>query len=191
MAAFSQIKHTIISSGLTYSPAELTVSLGDTVEFNVGATHPTLQVSEQTWNSNGVTALENGFDFQSGSGTVVIANSNTIYYVCTSHISSGMKGKITVSATSVVPLFTEQTLFEIYPNPVTDNRISIVFKDKVPKNLKINIFDMTGKKINSASTILSYSENTLFLELDNFEKGLYFVEIVSDTYTKATKLIVN
>ena len=95
----AQTTHTISASGFSYSPADLFVNTGETVQFDVGASHPTLEVAEATWNDNGTAAVAGGFSYPDGSGSVSFDAPGVHYYVCTSHVASnGMKGKITVLA---------------------------------------------------------------------------------------------
>ncbi len=75
--AMAQTTHTITASGLIYSPDNISVSVGDTVVFNVTSAHPTLEVSQATWQANGTTALPGGFDYPGGSGKLYIANAKT------------------------------------------------------------------------------------------------------------------
>lgn len=89
---------TITSAGLTFTPASLTITQGDTVTWAVGATHPVLEVSMATYNANGSTG-NGGFSIPSGNGFQVFNTPGTYYYICTNHIGAGMKGTITVNAT--------------------------------------------------------------------------------------------
>lgn len=59
----AQSSHTISESGFTFDPSDLTVHTGETVEFSTGSSHPVQEVSEATWNDNGITQLEGGFSF--------------------------------------------------------------------------------------------------------------------------------
>ncbi|NJK87880.1 MAG: T9SS type A sorting domain-containing protein [Bacteroidales bacterium] len=173
----AQISHQITNSGLNYTPAELTVQQGDTVIFNVGSFHPTLQVSESTWNSNGSTALEGGFDFPDGTGTIIIENTETIYYICTAHISSGMKGVIMVNPATSITQSNVSYEPEIYPNPVTGDEIKIKFRKGVPNELQIALYDLTGKKVVPPLQIVSDGNNEVVtVQFIDLQPGLYFIQ---------------
>ncbi len=98
----AQDTYTITSSGYSFVPAELNVVVGDTVIFNVGSAHTARQVSMATWYADGTDPLTGGFDFTTGSGVFVPMQADTVYYVCSYHVSLGMKGKIAVSEPSSV-----------------------------------------------------------------------------------------
>jgi plastocyanin len=102
--AGAQQTRVITNQGLQYSPDTLQVSSNDSVEFDVGPTHPTVQVSAATYAANGGTPLQGGFDYQSGAGTFLVSDvaapGETIYYVCQAHVGSGMKGVIEVEQSS-------------------------------------------------------------------------------------------
>ncbi len=81
----------------TFDPADLTIAVGDSVKFTVGAIHTATQVSKATWDASGNTPLSGGFDVPGGTSQTIAFNvAGTIYYVCKPHASLGMKGKITV-----------------------------------------------------------------------------------------------
>jgi len=82
VATLSATDHTITTVGLEYSPSDLAVQVGDNVTIVATGSHPTRQVSEETWNMNGTTELAGGFGTSSSSFTFEITNTDAIYYVC-------------------------------------------------------------------------------------------------------------
>jgi len=89
--------HTVTNSGLTFTPANLEVSVGDTVIFNIGSSHNVVEVTQATFNANGTTS-NGGFSLPFGGGTIIIDEANTYYYVCQPHAGAGMKGTIVATA---------------------------------------------------------------------------------------------
>jgi len=80
--------------------------------------------------------------------------------------------------------FKEKTNLSIYPNP-TNGYVTIQL-DEIPKNVVINIKDVLGKtlkeqKVNSTNTVINVS---------SLPKGIYYVELVNDSYKYAKKLVV-
>ncbi len=82
---------------MTFTPEDLTIAVGDTVRFVMSATHNAIEVSEDTYNSRGIDALDGGFQVTFGeTQEVTFTEAGTHYYVCTPHVTIGMIGTITV-----------------------------------------------------------------------------------------------
>jgi len=90
--------HTVTNADFTFSPADLTITAGDSVQWQLANIHNVLEVTEQTWNANGNTAKAGGFSAGFGGGNVKFDNPGTYFYVCSPHAFQAMKGKITVQA---------------------------------------------------------------------------------------------
>ena len=87
----------ITTSGLNFLPEVLNCNVGDTIFFELGSTHNAVEVSEENYNANNSTPLENGFEFSFGdSGYIIVDQSKVYYYVCTPHLPS-MKARIIVN----------------------------------------------------------------------------------------------
>ncbi|HNW55441.1 MAG TPA: plastocyanin/azurin family copper-binding protein, partial [Bacteroidales bacterium] len=93
VAAFSATVN-ITNAGFTFSPAAVTINLGDDVNFQLGASHDAVEVSKVTFDAGGNTPLAGGFSVAFGGGTVTVdkLTVGTHYYVCSPHASVGMKG---------------------------------------------------------------------------------------------------
>src|SRR5262245_20793301 len=91
---------TVISSGYTFSPQTITVNAGDTVNFSLTSIHNVTEVSQATYAANGSTPLAGGFSTPYGGGWVFTESltTGTHWYVCQSHASMGMKGRIIVQS---------------------------------------------------------------------------------------------
>jgi plastocyanin len=87
---------TITTVGFTFSPATLTISAGDTVNFSLPSDHDAVEVSKATWDANGTTS-NGGFSIPFGGGSHTFAQPGAYYYVCAAHASLGMKGTIIVN----------------------------------------------------------------------------------------------
>ncbi len=93
----SNAENIITTSGLNFVPNLLNCNLGDTIFFELGATHNAIEVSEASFNANSSTPLENGFEFDYGSSGYIVAEElKTYYYVCTPHLPN-MKAQIIVN----------------------------------------------------------------------------------------------
>ena len=108
------------NSGLAFSPASVTINIGDSVNFVLTSIHTVVEVSQATWNANGTTPLSNGFSKGSGGGMVLPAKLTlgTHYYVCGNHASFGMKGVIIVQDPST------QYTVSVSANPSSGGNVS-------------------------------------------------------------------
>jgi len=61
---------------------------------------------------------------------------------------------------------------EIYPNPITEGRLTIVASDNI---LSVQILNITGKVVFNQE--FGSNTNRVDLELDKLEKGIYLVRI--------------
>lgn len=167
-------KKTISTSGFTFSPATTTIKQGDTIVFNVGASHTATEVTQSTWDANEATA-SGAFNLGVGDNQIVVGLTvGTHYFVCQNHVASmHMKGTIIVELPlSVKNQNADDKLVSIFPNPTKDflsvkndgivfTRISIaniegkIIKEILPDNNtdKIAISDLAnGEYIFSAYT---------------------------------------
>lgn len=84
----------------------------------------------------------------------------------------------------IVPVNYSNSYFSIYPNPA-DGYVTIQLDD-IPNNVVVQVKDVLGKtlleqKANSTSTLIDVS---------SLPKGIYYVELVNDSYKYAKKLVV-
>ena len=139
---------TVNNDGLKFTPSTITVGENDLINFELGASHNAVQVTEGTYLNNGDTPLDGGFSTPLGGGTVNAQDLGvgTHYYVCTPHASSGMKGIIIVEAT-ILNVVEVEALISVnaYPNPSRGN-----FTVTGPKGAEIQVFNLTGSNIYSA-----------------------------------------
>jgi plastocyanin len=184
----AQTSDTIRDDGFAFSPAELTVDVGDTVVFVGSDFHPVLEVSEATYNSKGTTPLAGGFAFPSGSGKIKFTNPGVHYYVCTAHVASkNMKGKITVVSATAIPIISSDALVSVYPNPLTGSTIYLTFKNHTQRNLVVSVYDLAGNLIlseNGSTTNGQYS-----VDCSRLPRGLFLMKLSSDDGESYTKMV--
>jgi plastocyanin len=182
VGAFSTT-YTISNSGTTFTPATVTIKVGDTISFQIASSHNAVEVSQATWTANGNTALP-GFSVGFGGGTVTGLTVGTHYYVCAPHASSGMKGQIIVNtATGITDLISNKQI-SIYPNPTTGNFV-VQYKGTTTQNVKnasMEVYNLRGEQICSLPVL---SEKTS-VDLSDLTSGSYFVRINDNekTYSK-------
>lgn len=152
------VKHTVTISGTSYSPALLSAHTGDTVTISASNFHPLVQVGKDTWNNNGVTPLTGGWGTKTANYTFTVGSADTIYYVCSAHVSFGMKGKVVIAPSSGINDFpTDHFSVSVYPNPVTSTGTVRISSDG-PGAVSVRIFNISGsleRNLSSASTHLN------------------------------------
>lgn len=173
-------------AGPAFSPSDITVNQGDIVHFNVGSSHPVVQVSEATWNANENTALSPGFSFPSGTGDYVAAVAGTFYFVCIPHASIGMRGRIVVNLTTGIEDFQEKNVEKVYPNPASDY---IIYQTNRNLSIKeIRILDIIGKVVLVVQKPV-FLNGEVRINIENLNKGMYFILVKSEDGTVSKKFL--
>ena len=82
---------------MDFDPEDLTIAVGDCVNFVMSETHNAVEVSQESYDNRVGTALDGGFQVQFGETMrVFFGEVGTHYYVCQPHIGMDMIGTITV-----------------------------------------------------------------------------------------------
>jgi plastocyanin len=180
--------HTISNSGTTFSPSTITINVGDSIRFTLANNHNAVEVSEATWNSNGSTALP-GFSVPFGGGVVPAADLpvGTHYYVCVPHAAIGMKGKIIVQSVTGVNETLLNPDISIFPNPTKGVILINMINSEPQKNYNLNIFDISGANILTTNISNQLSNN---VDLSEFPKGVYFIQINNESELYTRKIII-
>ena len=93
------------------------------------------------------------------------------------------------SSTSISELQSDISTFEIYPNPITDNNLTIVFDNSFYET-QLEIFTVTGKQVFDKN-INGAGFQAKSLSLPNLDKGLYIVAISSRGNSIQKKLLIH
>lgn len=190
--AFKAATFTISTVGTSYSPATLTVSVGDVVTIQASGSHPLVEVSQSTWNANGSTPLGGGFGTKTSNYTFTVTSTNAIYYVCSVHVGMGMKGMITVSAAGVNENTITLNNVSLFPNPAKNN-MNVNFNASTSTSVSIKLYDVTGREIEKLmnETNVAQGVHTFNFELPSYlNAGNYFVEVTSGNQKATKKLII-
>ena len=73
----------------------------------------------------------------------------------------------------------------VYPNP-TSNKINIEFGQLSLENLTLNIFDLKGQLVYKTEEI----ESSMIIDVSNFTKGLYKLEIFNQNHHINKKILI-
>lgn len=185
--------YTITTSGFSYSPATLTVTVGDVVTISASGSHPLAEVSQATWNAAGTATLSTGFGNKTSAYTFTITSANDIYYVCTNHVSMGMKGMITVSTVGVKEVTDAVSNISLFPNPAK-NQFSVKFNSTDNGNVSAKIYSICGQEIESLVMNKEFNSGvtTLNFDLQNrIPAGVYFVQLNYNSKKVTRKLIID
>lgn len=180
MSFASAISITI--SGLSYTPSSITVNVGDVVTIEASSFHPLIQVNQATWDANSNTQLQGGFNASSNFDLNITAGmaGTTIFYVCGSHVASGMKGQIIVNVTSgISENQVREFNFTVFPNPLSLSSNSwLNISTKKAGKINLTLFDLQGRIINHLmNTFLQAGEMTLPFNTANLQKGIYLLQL--------------
>ena len=93
------------------------------------------------------------------------------------------------SSTSISELQSDISTFEIYPNPITDNNLTIVFDNSFYET-QLEIFTVTGKQVFDKN-INGAGFQAKSFSLPNLDKGLYIVAISSRGNSIQKKLLIH
>lgn len=184
--------YTVTISGFSYAPATLTVNIGDVVTIQASGGHPLAEVDQTTWNANGTSTLSTGFGVKTANHTFTITNNNTMYYVCTAHVTMGMKGQIVVNSVGINEQQMSFNNLNLFPNPAS-GRVQIEFSSVGNNSVNICLFDITGRKIENIYLNLEAvnGKNTINYNLPYYlNSGHYFIEISTGNQKSSKKLIV-
>lgn len=187
MTGFSAV-FTVVNSGFTFSPATITIQLGDTVNFVLGGTHDAREVSQTTWNANGTTALLGGFQVAFGGGTLTQTQLGvgTHFYVCSNHAGMGMKGKIIVQNTTGIGENSTSSTLSVTPNPSRGIFQFAISSSGSANSGMVEVYDLSGKRVYQSD-----AKNTKFtIDLTAQAKGTYFVKFYNDETTLTKKIVL-
>ncbi len=179
---------TVSNTGETFTPGTLTITLGDTVVFNIESIHDAAEVSLSTWNSNGSSLLPGGFKTAFGGGIVLPTQLSlgTHYYICENHIPMGMKGIIIVQN----PLNLKENLSNanilVCPNPSNGKFQFIINGSEQFDNFTIDIYNLLGQKVVQPVITDFISE----IDMSHQPKGIYFIKIDSGQSMLTKKIII-
>ncbi|MBP7497810.1 MAG: T9SS type A sorting domain-containing protein [Bacteroidales bacterium] len=85
-----------------------------------------------------------------------------------------------------------EKLYGNYPNPVNNNSTVILYDLKRASNVSLTINDITGKQIYSQNLgNVEAGKHSYELNTNDFGKGIYFLNLITDRGTSTNKMIIN
>jgi len=159
------------SSQFEFSPSSITINLGDEINFALAGIHDAVEISQETWQINGVTS-NGGFSVPFGGGLVPASKLTvgTHYYICTNHADSGMKGTIVVTNSTGINETALPVNILLAPNPATDY-FSITLNNNALVNSNFVLYNLIGKQMLTGKLMAK----TTTVNINRLSPGMYFV----------------
>lgn len=175
---------TITVKNYSFTPADATINLGDTILFSwVNGEHTTTS----TGIPSGAASWDRHINSANTSYTYVPTVAGTYNYQCTPHVTMGHVGKFTVNGTSSISDYNvTRNIFEVYPNPAQS--VLNISLNQVAKTSSILITDITGKQVIAQPEIKTAK---LSFNIGNLPAGVYFVRLIQDGKTYTRKFAIN
>ena len=85
--------------------------------------------------------------------------------------------------------FTTKPSINIYPNPATDN-LTISYFEEANVTVNATIYTSLGQKVSTQKAITIEGENKMTFDVNNFSKGMYILEMISNGERKVQKFTV-
>ncbi len=164
--------HVVLASDYNFFiPSDLTINLGDTVYFENLMLHNAVEVSEETYNSDGIIS-NGGFELYYD-GYVIFEELGTHYYVCTPHVPMGMKGKIIVNQNSLIGQWYDVDNGD-YVEFTTDSAMLYTFEDnecyeatQFPIELTPSGFNILNGDETNNINVFNLSDSTFSFVIDD------------------------
>jgi plastocyanin len=185
LAGFSAKKE-ITNVGFTFSPATLTIEVGDNVSFVLETMHNAVEVSHATWDANGTTALPGGFSVPNGGGELLPAQlpAGTHWYVCSTHGPSGMKGIIIVGTPTGITESLGLPDLSVFPNPATE--LITVKANNSLLGTQYFITDQYGRQMLTGKI----DNENMAINISQFHNGIYLIQVAGQN-KRSYKVIKN
>lgn len=164
-------KHIITVRNYEFSPSNVTIALGDTIEFSwVNGDHTTTSTTIPA----GAVAWDEEMTSTHTTFIYVPAVAGTYNYQCTPHVSMNHVGRFTVTGGSSVQEYAASGKnIKLYPNPAS-SKATLIFDQ--PHRAAVSVVDMTGRVM--ASGVNNAQE--MNLDIAHLANGTYFVRITQN-----------
>ena len=166
-------------SAMSFSPASVTMQVGDTIKWKWAAgshttTSMSIPVGAATWD-HPIASANDSFMYKA-----TVAGSYT--YKCTPHFSMGMTGAFTVQDPSDVATVASKRMFYMYPNPARE----LVHLELSGTGAEVTITDLLGRVVKKMQCSGSNAE----VRLDGIQNGTYILRATSGNSSYAEQLLI-
>ena len=183
----SQTSHLVVLTGIVFTDADITISVGDTVIWRNDEGFHNVEADDGSFSSGDPAQAPWTFKH-------VFTAKGVNPYFCIVHVGFGMTGVVTVMDPVGV---SDQNLvvnkFELeqnYPNPFNPSTV-IRYQTAEKSNVTLTVYNSIGRKI---STLLNEvkSKGTFTIEFNgsNLPSGIYYVRLQAGTFTDTKKMVL-
>jgi plastocyanin len=189
LAAATQMSatvHLINQQGLTFSPDNLTVLVGDTVRFRWNSgTHNTVSTvvpeGAATWNSP-LNSGNQSYDYE-----VTVAGNYE--YRCTFH--SGQDGVFTAVSNPNNVNSAKPAISEMNVRMASGGNLIIHMQNALGNRVSVTMLDITGREVSSLFQGTVASEDFIVRQdLSAFHRGIYFVRFQEGARVTTRKVLI-
>ena len=178
--------HIVNQQGLTFSPADFTVTVGDTVRFqwNNGS-HNTVSIDIPTgaalWNS----PLNSGnqtYDYE-----VTVAGS--YFYLCTFH--TGQEGVFTAEAAPNSVQNVQRAAIEMNVRTAANGNLTVHVMNASGDKATVTMLDITGREVATLHQgVIASDDYTIRQDVSAFQRGIYLVRFQQGARVSTRKILV-
>jgi len=83
--------------------------------------------------------------------------------------------------------FTEE--YQLYPNPVTNGEVKIIFKNPTGQQFNVIVYTVAGQPLLNITDSITWSNNPYPIDFTSFCFGLYYIKIQTPVSTKTQKIV--
>ena len=146
------------------------------------------------WNAGTTATVSGGWGSQSTTFTFTAVSTGTVYYVCQTHASLGMKGMIIVNPTGVNETASNfLNNYNLFPNPASSN-VKVSFGLTETSTVNIKMYNVAGQEVKTFVSDLNLATGNYEYNFElpqGIASGNYFIEVSSGTRKSTKKLLVS
>lgn len=174
---------------LTFSPADFTISMGDTITWlwnNNAGNHTTTSVNIPV----GALPWDENINHNATTFMYVPAVAGSYNYKCTFHASMGMLGHFTVTGSTGISSPSSLSLNLSAASPVS-SEMAVHYQIPNTTRLSIQLYDIIGNKVqelfSSWQNAGTYSNS---FHVDQLHKGIYILRLVTEENTVSQRILI-
>lgn len=178
---------TINSNGDSLTLILVNRELNTSKNVSVDLTH--FLIDDGTYSTLQLASLPSSETFKSNTSNALKTNAVTVSKntFSTSLPPLSTTAVLLKGITTSVKKTKDNNLFKVFPNPVK-SELNIELDKNQFANTTISVYNLSGKRIETFTLI--QGESLLKINTERYKKGIYFVEIENNSYTKNQKFVV-